>query len=434
MLNQVGSSNADYSVNFWVNLDATQTNSWRAIAHKGSVDFERTFAAWFRPSLDNRIHHRVSTTANSNEGHDTPTAVGLSTWTMVTLVKEGNQLKTYLDGALNITTNLSGTSVSNTGPLYIGDDPWYDGIRGLIDEFMVFQGALTLTEVQSIRTNHMNGDGWDGAARTCPTLFDEPVAEAGRVTLNNTNIDADSIDVCFASPSPFSTPPSVFSLPTSEGADPATLRISNVTTTGFTILQVESEGRTGTNDGALDAMTVDFVAIEPGNYLLAGSTKLEVGTFSVDEYQGRQFPGGSRGWLDANFTQNFDGGTTPVVVTSIQTMNNETGTPPTTPSMPFFANTVRNVTNTDFDLALERAETSTGGNTLVSETVAYLAIDDGSSGKFNNDFNFQSIRSNQNIRGWQITVVLMCLLELHMAVTHSWLRIKIHVMAAMVAG
>ena len=161
----VGNNNSDYTVNFWINPRST-TGGWSNIIHKGNINYERTFSAWFRPG-DSRIHHRASTTSNANEGHDT-SAISLNSWTMVTLVKDDNQLLTYFNGILDSQTTLAGSSVSNNGPLYIGDDPWYVGIDALMDELTIFGGALTSTEIQDIRTNNLAGNGWDGSIRNCP--------------------------------------------------------------------------------------------------------------------------------------------------------------------------------------------------------------------------------------------------------------------------
>ena len=164
---ELGGSNSDYTVNFWLN-PRTTTGGWTNIIHKGNSNFERTFAAWFRPG-NSRIHHRVSTSSSGNEGHDTDAALGLNTWSMVTLVKTDNQLLTYVNGVLAKQSTLNGSSVSNDGTLYIGDDPWYQGIDALMDELTIFDSALSAGEIESIRTNNLAGNGWDGSERTCIT-------------------------------------------------------------------------------------------------------------------------------------------------------------------------------------------------------------------------------------------------------------------------
>ena len=44
--------------------------------------------------------------------------------------KEGSAVKIYYDGEEVGAMTLGGPSFSNTGPLYIGKDPWYNGIIG----------------------------------------------------------------------------------------------------------------------------------------------------------------------------------------------------------------------------------------------------------------------------------------------------------------
>lgn len=163
---EVGNNNADYTVNFWLSPRST-TGDWSNVIHKGSINYERTFAAWFQPG-NTRIHHQASTTSNDNEGHDSNAALGLNTWTMVTLVKQGDQVMTYFNGILEKQTTLAGSTKSNSGPLYIGDDPWYSGIDALMDELTIFGSALSATEIQDIRTNNLSGNGWDGSERNCP--------------------------------------------------------------------------------------------------------------------------------------------------------------------------------------------------------------------------------------------------------------------------
>ena len=172
----VGDNNGNYTVNFWLNPRSI-ISGWSNIIHKGSIDFERTFAAWFLSGGSSKVYHRVSTTSSRDEGHTSNTALGLNTWTMVTLVKKDNQLMTYFNGTLAKQTSLAGSSISNNGPLYIGDDPWYSGIDALMDELTIFGSALSATEIQNIRTNNLAGNGWDGSERNCPNIVVTPIIE-----------------------------------------------------------------------------------------------------------------------------------------------------------------------------------------------------------------------------------------------------------------
>ena len=167
-LDDLGNGNKNYSVSFWLNLNSKQLNSWRAIIHKGSTNQERTFSAWLRPGKNNKIHHRVTTSSSSNEGiNSSKYTLQANQWEHIVLVKNDNILSTYINGTLDTQQKIN-NSINNSGPLYIGDSPWYNGIVGLMDELLIFEHPLSATEINDIRKNNLNGDGWDGQTRTCP--------------------------------------------------------------------------------------------------------------------------------------------------------------------------------------------------------------------------------------------------------------------------
>ncbi len=145
----LGATNADYSVAFWVNLQEGPTGQWRCLVHKGASPNERTFAIWTVPNTTG-LHPRISTAADWNEGvwETAPLAVGK--WTHVACVKSNDQFLVYLDGRLDGSDALSAASVSNGGPLAIGDDDWYPGTRCLLDEMRLYSRALSATEIQAL--------------------------------------------------------------------------------------------------------------------------------------------------------------------------------------------------------------------------------------------------------------------------------------------
>lgn len=219
--------------------------------------------------------------------------------------------------------------------------------------------------------------------------YDQPEMLAGRVTLNNTINIQEFTRVCFARP--FSETPLVFSLPTDEGSDPTVHRIRNVTTTGFEIAQVEGSG----SDGPYIAQTIDFIAIVPGEYNLEGGAQLEVGSVSTTRFRAKF--GNNSNYENITFQSNFS--STPAIIAAIQTMNNETANPPSTPSVPFLSTSIRNITTNNFDLALGRME-SPNGTINTPELIGYMAIESGKTGEFNPNINYQSVISAQNITGF----------------------------------
>ncbi len=88
-------------------------------------------------------------------------------WHHITLVGSGGSTSLFLDGAL-----LNTISRKTTGDFqYIGtshDDPTGQTIGALIDEYKVFTNALTPAEINTMYTNELAGNNFDGTARSCP--------------------------------------------------------------------------------------------------------------------------------------------------------------------------------------------------------------------------------------------------------------------------
>ncbi|PKH85688.1 LamG domain-containing protein [Colwellia sp. Bg11-28] len=323
-------------------------------------------------------------------------------WHHLTLVYSAGQTQLYIDGILEETL-----ADAPSGTLkYIGtssDDinsSEAQGFRAPLDEFLVYDEALTAANISVIYNNQLAKKNYDGSIRDAVNCNSIELV-AGRVTLNNTADDPSFTHVCFDEP--FSVVPVVFSLPnTASNADRLALRIRNVTVNGFDIAQVESPEDANPNPPAGNLpQTVDFLAIVEGDYDLDGGAKMRVSSLATSTFQGRAFSGNSRGWetistAGLGFTQ------TPAIIASIQTMNNEPNnanlTGPFPESDPFLATTVRNVTNNAFQIALERGETNSG--TIGSdETIGYIAISSGFQGNLTSEITYESFRTGNNITG-----------------------------------
>lgn len=216
--------------------------------------------------------------------------------------------------------------------------------------------------------------------------------EMGAVTINDTFSVPTWTSVTFLEA--FDTRPIVLVLPTNEGSDPSTVRIRNVTTTGFEVLQVEPSA----NDGPHVAMTTAYLAIEPGDHLFPDGTRIAALEVSTTAFANRFI---SVSWQGVAFPTPF--AATPAVVTQIQTMANETDTPPSTSSIPFMDVGVQNLGAGSLDVTLERAESVTG-NVNTAERIGIVAIDSGANFTFVDSFGtatqLQAFATPDNIRGW----------------------------------
>jgi RHS repeat-associated protein len=141
--------------------------------------------------------------------------------------------------------------------------------------------------------------GFAAFSQDFDALFSDGVSswgmEAARVTLPATTADPSFKSISFRRS--YSTVPVVVVLATNETAEPATIRIRNVTTTGFQAVQVEP----ATNDGVQGAMTLHYLAVEPGTHELPDGTRILAGTRNTNKQQHGSGVTGTEGWQSVTF-------------------------------------------------------------------------------------------------------------------------------------
>ena len=178
--------------------------------------------------------------------------------------------------------------------------------------------------------------------------------------------------------------PLVFVIPTTQGDHPCAIRFAEVRQTGFDVACVEPTGQNGPHF----EMALHYIAIEPGVHSIPafiGGTPTTL-TFAAGATSTSAVQHGCSSdavcGIQASAPVSF--GTTfrspPAVLLQIQSMNSETGTPPTTVSAPFLTATVVEdlsgdpiISTTGLELALERSQTQQG--TVLEETVGWLAVE-----------------------------------------------------------
>jgi hypothetical protein len=147
---ELGKDNAEFSVAFWMYLRPEgAVGQWRTIMNKGARNLQRTPALWVHPN-NNRVHYRISTTSNWNEGADSVAEIDESTWTHIAYVKNGSRLKLYIDGRLDSEVTLAGASVGNDQPLSLGMGGGFGGIDGSLDDIRIYDLALSETSVRAL--------------------------------------------------------------------------------------------------------------------------------------------------------------------------------------------------------------------------------------------------------------------------------------------
>lgn len=234
---------------------------------------------------------------------------------------------------------------------------------------------------------------------TSPSSAAQLAAEVSSVNLSSTFGRNIFQNVTFQQT--YAETPLVFALPTNQGANPSAIRITNVTTTGFDISQVEPSGE----DGIHGDMDIQYLAITPGSHNFGGLV-VEAGQLSTIQTVQRTPPFSSEGDFEVvNLTGSFT--SAPAVLLDIQTVNNiNNNSDPLNPRIPFtpwVTTTAKNITAISFDVALERSEVNDGFPVNNPETIGYLAISQGS-GSFTDDggnlIDLKAFISPDSIRGW----------------------------------
>ena len=169
-------------------------------------------------------------------------------------------------------------------------------------------------------------------------------------------------------------PPAVFVLEDNENPEPSSIRIRNITEQSFEVVPVEPDSRI--SDATDQNTLIHYLAISKGQHAFPDGKLIEIGptvppnTFL--NFQAKQFSGDS--WFSFGFDTAFS--TTPALLSQIQTMNNEPTHTPGSASSPWLTTATRNISSNGGDLALDRAETSTG-TLSTAEEIAYLATEPG---------------------------------------------------------
>lgn len=144
----VGARNRNFTVCAFICVREQPNGLWRSIVHKGRTDQERTLSMWLRFD-SNRVHARISTDYYWNEGIEASAAeLEINRWTHLAYVKNDTKLMLYLDGELDSIAVLRGESVTNPGPLYIANSPWYTTFVGAIADMRVYPTALSETHLR----------------------------------------------------------------------------------------------------------------------------------------------------------------------------------------------------------------------------------------------------------------------------------------------
>ncbi|CAG9327612.1 unnamed protein product [Blepharisma stoltei] len=132
---------SEFSVMFWIFLTKDSTGAWRTIFHKGQNSNELTPTVLLWPK-ERRLHARVSTDYNWNEGVDSTAIINMRKWAHISLVGSGQLLQLYINGYLDNQIILHGNIQYNRGDIFLGKDPWHMGFSGYFDDLRLYDAAI----------------------------------------------------------------------------------------------------------------------------------------------------------------------------------------------------------------------------------------------------------------------------------------------------
>ena len=249
---------------------------------------------------------------------------------------------------------------------------------------------------QTVTAPHDGKFGTSVAISGNNLLIGAPEAGNWRMEVQSLTVDSPNNapifkDVVFNQP--FETVPAVFILTTKDGKQPAALRINDVTKTGFKVAILEPENEKNPNHNQMK--NVHYLAIEKGLHILPNGKKMMVGETTTQRFQEKN--NGNSSWSIVNTNSAFT--TTPVILAQVQTKVNETATnPPLAFSDPWLTVAIRNVNTDNFELALETSKTNTAINITQDETIAWLAVEEGTV-DIGSSILF-TVKSNSSVVGW----------------------------------
>ncbi|MEO9467654.1 H-type lectin domain-containing protein [Parasphingorhabdus sp.] len=219
--------------------------------------------------------------------------------------------------------------------------------------------------------------------------------EAGSFTAHDTFANPNPVRVNFQQS--FDTVPIVVVLSDVSGNNSASIRITNITTTGFDELILEPDNW----DGRHIAQNVHYIAVEPGRHVLPDGQIVEANRANTSATQFGSGVAGTATWSSISFSAPLPN--TPSVITQIQTANSETQPVATAPSRPHITAISRNPTLAGFQVALDRSQANSGPVPSI-ETIGWIAFPGNLSGNFpdlsSNIINWSTTNTANIIRGW----------------------------------
>jgi len=159
----------------WINQSSMQTADWITLLSKSNHSYALQLQDGNMPRFT--IYDDTNYTGNNRwRSVNANSTISQGTWYHLAGTYDGEQVRIYINGVLqNASINAGKLSNSNLQPLFFADNSGATGryFDGMIDEFKIYDVALSPGRVYGLYYNELNGRDWDGRIRdeiVCPGL------------------------------------------------------------------------------------------------------------------------------------------------------------------------------------------------------------------------------------------------------------------------
>lgn len=159
----------DFSIATWVRIDALST--WMRLFDFGNGSATNMFFTVQAAVVNgaSTVRYAIKNNNSAEQQLSVNRVLPLNTWLHIAITQTGNTARMYIDGALvatNTNMTLRPATLGNTTLNYLGKSQYNDPLfKGSIDEFKIFNRALTADEIKAamerklnLLVEHLDGD------------------------------------------------------------------------------------------------------------------------------------------------------------------------------------------------------------------------------------------------------------------------------------
>jgi hypothetical protein len=137
----------EFTYSFWYFLREDSNGAFRTVMRRGESVKELSPGVFLWPN-EKRLHVRISTQYNWNEGLDSLGVIGLKRWTHLAVSANGQLLQLFVNGYTDSFAVLKAQLKPVSSNLYVGADPWHMGAVAYLDDLRIYNKALQGLELE----------------------------------------------------------------------------------------------------------------------------------------------------------------------------------------------------------------------------------------------------------------------------------------------